>query len=77
MFGHKARQFAEFERRQAVEPFYEFAGGRIRKYASKRDYQISKAVREMISQSERNIETIRKNRARFRGYAYKGVAGKV
>lgn len=77
MFGHKARQFAEFERRQAVEPYFEYTKEGPYRHASKQDYYWTARARRIVAQWQKDKEFNAKSLVRFRGYAYKGVAGKV
>lgn len=75
MFGHKARQFAEFERRQA--PAGIVRGGLAITY---RPSPLALAMIASRTWGYSTTETTFSNdaaRTRFRGYAYKGVAGKA
>jgi len=74
MFGHKARQFAEFEARQQPEPVYEYTRTGTRRHASQQDYYWTLRAKRIVEQWQKDKQFNVKSLARFRGYAYKGVA---
>lgn len=79
MFGHKSRQFAEFERRQNTQVYPRW-GLFIDGYRPGPSLMLT-AARNVwgytLIETTTPIDTKTPDASRFRGYAYKGVAGKV